>query len=800
MHFQYIPYIWLLLASAVIMGSLGIYAVSRRAVPGALIFALLMLLATVWALANGLEMAATDLRTKLFWANVQYLGYALSPVLWLVLTLQRTNRESWLTRRNVVLLLIVPLMVLVLVWTDDIHGLVRRDVQLNGAGPFPVIVKTNGPVFWVNVGYGYALLGVTIFILIRTVRRASSLYRRQALSVLFSLLLPLTSSALYNFGLSVVPRHDISPAVFSLSGAVMALGLFRYRLLDVMPVARATVIENMTDGVIVIDAGDRIVDLNPSAEEILGRSASSLTGRPAQEALQDWPDVRQLCEEPPPTEREAVLQIGDSRRLYHLRVSSLTNQRDRNVGRLIVLRDITETRQAQTQVMEQQRALAAVEERERLGRELHDSLGQVLGYVRMQVQAVRELYDQGRVEKADAVLSRLARVARDAHADAREFILGAKPGRSPDEWDFFAALEQYLRRFSANYELTATLSLPEHLPEQPLAPAVEVQLLRIIQEALTNVRKHAGADSAEVLFTFSDTTVQVIVADEGRGFNPGHLHSPESSERGTRNEGHFGIGIMQERAEKMGGSLEIRSAPSQGTKVIVRAPMSGKDRGPEGLSVRVLVVDDHPLFAQGLRNLLLAHEVDVVGTARDGLEAVEMARTHRPDVVLMDVRMPRCDGLEATRTISAELPDVKVVMLTASAAEEDLFEAVKSGASGYLLKSSDADTFLESLSDMVAGTAALSPKLAAKILEEYRRTTASGEQPEDILGVLTPRQVQVLRLVARGLTYKEVGAALSLSERTIKYHMGQILEQLQVESRAQAIAWGARRGLGRGEL
>jgi two-component system NarL family response regulator len=139
-------------------------------------------------------------------------------------------------------------------------------------------------------------------------------------------------------------------------------------------------------------------------------------------------------------------------------------------------------------------------------------------------------------------------------------------------------------------------------------------------------------------------------------------------------------------------------------------------------------------------------------------------------------------------------------MLTASAAEEDLFEAVKSGASGYLLKSSDADTFLESLSDMVAGSAALSPKLAAKILEEYRRTTASGEQPEDILGVLTPRQVQVLRLVARGLTYKEVGAALSLSERTIKYHMGQILEQLQVESRAQAIAWGARRGLGREEV
>lgn len=796
MHFQYIPYIWLLLASAVIMGSLGIYAVSRRAVPGALVFALLMLLATVWALANGLEMAATDLQTKLFWANVQYLGYALSPVVWLVLTLQRTNREAWLTPRNLILLLIVPLITLLLVWTDDLHGLVRRGVHLDPEGPFPVIGKRNGPWFWVNVGYGYALLGVTIVLLVRTIGRASFLYRRQAVAILISLLLPLTASAMYNFGLSVVPRHDISPAVFSISGAVMALGLFRYRLLDVMPVARATVIENMTDGVIVIDAGHRIVDLNPAAEEILRRPASELTARPAQEALQDWPDLKQLCGEPPSTEREAVLQVGESQRLYHLRVSSVTNHRDRDIGRLIVLRDITEARRAQTQLMDQQRALAALEERERLGRELHDSLGQVLGYVTMQVQTVRKLYDQGREEAADALLSRLARIARDAHADAREFILGAKPGGSPERWDFFSALEQYAARVSANYELLATLSLPENPPERPFTPAVEVQLLRIIQEALTNVRKHAGTDSAEVLFTFSDKAAQVIIADEGRGFEPGFLRDADLQARGTESEGHFGLRIMQERAEKMGGSLEVRSAPGCGTKIIVEAPLNLGDQDASSLSMRVLVVDDHPLFAQGLRNLLLAHGVDVVGVARNGLEAVEKARSSRPDVVLMDIRMPRCDGLEATRRIKAELSDVKVMMLTASGAEEDLFEAVKSGASGYLLKSADPDTFLNALADMVGGSAVLSPRLAARILKEYRRTSASIDQPEEVLGVLTPRQVQVLKLVAQGLTYKEVGAALSLSERTIKYHMGQIVEQLQVESRAQAIAWAARRGLG----
>lgn len=218
------------------------------------------------------------------------------------------------------------------------------------------------------------------------------------------------------------------------------------------------------------------------------------------------------------------------------------------------------------------------------------------------------------------------------------------------------------------------------------------------------------------------------------------------------------------------------------------------------MRMRVLLADDHSLFAEGLKNLLISHGIDVVGIARDGLEALDKARELRPDVVLMDITMPRCNGLAATRLIKAELPDIKIVMLTMSEADADLFESVKSGASGYLLKNLNAEELVGMLSDLARGEAPLSPGLATKLLEEFTHLAGRPSEAEEggkeaAKQGLTPRQMEVLTLVARGLTYKEVGAALYISERTVKYHMKQILEQLHLENRAQVIAYAARMNL-----
>ena len=226
---------------------------------------------------------------------------------------------------------------------------------------------------------------------------------------------------------------------------------------------------------------------------------------------------------------------------------------------------------------------------------------------------------------------------------------------------------------------------------------------------------------------------------------------------------------------------------------------------------RVLLVDDHRLFLEGLDNLLRSEGIQVVGTAHDGYEALTKARKLKPDVILMDIHMPDCDGVAATRLIKAEMPGVKIVMLTMSEDEADLFEAVKSGASGYLLKSLDAEEFLGYLDDLQKGHSPFSPGLAEKILKAFStqdtkptreavKQVSTDTLPQSACNEkLSPRQIQVLTLVAKGQTYREVAATLKISERTVKYHVGEILNCLHLENRAQVIAYAARMGLTRDE-
>lgn len=214
------------------------------------------------------------------------------------------------------------------------------------------------------------------------------------------------------------------------------------------------------------------------------------------------------------------------------------------------------------------------------------------------------------------------------------------------------------------------------------------------------------------------------------------------------------------------------------------------------MHMRVLLVDDHALFLQSLKMLLIANNYQVVGTAGDGLEALKQARLLAPELILMDIEMPGCDGLAATRLIKAEMPQLKIVMLTVSASDEDLFDAIKSGASGYLLKSQPAERFLELLAQVEHAGAALPAELALRLLDEFARQAQHVEVPvADGHADLTARQREVLTLVAQGLTYRQVGDALHLSEPTVRYHMSQILERLHLKNRAQVIAYAARHGL-----
>jgi len=225
--------------------------------------------------------------------------------------------------------------------------------------------------------------------------------------------------------------------------------------------------------------------------------------------------------------------------------------------------------------------------------------------------------------------------------------------------------------------------------------------------------------------------------------------------------------------------------------------LSNEQQSPER-SLRVLLVDDHALFRAGIASLLAFHqEIEVVGQAEDGREALESARKLKPDLVLMDLHMPGMNGIEATRQIRAELPEVKVVVLTVSDQDRDLFEAIKSGAHGYLLKNLEPEELIDYLMGISRGEAPISRLMATKLLNEFAAQASRSKEPPptEQSGELTPREREVLKMVASGATNRQIAVALTLTENTVKNHLRNILEKLHLENRVQAAAWALKTGL-----
>jgi signal transduction histidine kinase len=360
MDWQSAPYVLSLLTAAVLSALVAYSAWRRRHAPGAIALTVLMLAAAGWSLGNALEFMSDDLPTKLGWVRAQYVGIVIIPLAWLAFALHYTGRERWLTHRAAIGLAVVPLVTLGLVWTNDAHGLIWEAMRLETSQGLATLDPTYGPWFWVHVGYSYLLLVWGTLLLLQALVRSPQLYRGQAGTLLSAAFLPWLANVLYLGGLNPFPHLDLTPFAFTGSGLILAWGLFRFQLLDVVPVARDVVIDSMDDGVIVLDGHNRIVDLNPAAEGIIGLPRGELVGEMSTRVMPDWFTSIELDEAP----AEIILGDGSAQRVYEPSISPLRDRKGERAGQLVILHDVTERKRAEDErlhLLHEQAARVAAE-------------------------------------------------------------------------------------------------------------------------------------------------------------------------------------------------------------------------------------------------------------------------------------------------------------------------------------------------------------------------------------------------------------------------------------------------------
>ena len=347
MSFQYSPYAIPLFLAAALCGALAFYSLRQRQHAEARTFGLMVLALGWWSLCYGLHICGANLETQYFFNSIKYLGVIAVPPLWLVLALQYTEHDQFLTRRNLALIFLPAVILLSVMLTNRWTGLWWPRVWLGQFNGYPVFRRTHGLFYYIHALFGYLYIVLGLVLYIRFYRRTAAIYRSQSMLMVIAAGIPLGASALTQLGFSPLP-WGMDPFFFVISSGLIALAIFRYRFLDILPVARRIVVEQMPEGIVVLDPARRIIDANPKAQEILSNPGTLLIGQPLRDAVQ-VPALRQalieLTQSPTPTNRSRDVQLQDQ--VLTLETTPLIEADGSSMGQIIHLRDITERVAAQ---------------------------------------------------------------------------------------------------------------------------------------------------------------------------------------------------------------------------------------------------------------------------------------------------------------------------------------------------------------------------------------------------------------------------------------------------------------------
>lgn len=551
-------------SAGVLAMGLAAYTWRHRDRRAGLPFVVSMVGVSIWSLAYGVMLAADSRTVMVFFQRLAFFGVVLVPTAWLALTIEYAGREEWLTTRTLGLLAIEPVVVLVLVWTGDLHGLILRDVAVTSAGPATLVDLTYGPVYWANLAYSYLLVAVGIALIGSVVVRANRLHRKQSLILLLGATVPLGANATFNLvpALNPLPSYDLTTLAFSLTGLCFAVALFRYRLLDLTPVAREQLVARMDDGVVVVAADGTVVDANAAAQAIVG---DEVVGEPVA--------TTPLAVGGGVTEGFRTIEVAGDTRSYDVSVTPITDFRGETAGEFVVFRDIT-----QLEILQSHRQRLSV-----LNRLLRHN-------VRTEVNVITgrlTLLDEDRPDLPDEHIAAIERATERIHSLSEQAhhieTTIADADERPGPTEVVDASATTAARVGDSYPAA---EIEWTGPERAAVAGIDrPRYEQALEALLENAIEHNPDRPARVWIAIERDadTVRVAVSDDGPGIPHGERAILER-ERETPLEHGSGLGLWLVRwiVEAADGEIHFENNEYDGTTVVLAFRRAGANETAAG--------------------------------------------------------------------------------------------------------------------------------------------------------------------------------------------------------------------------
>ncbi|MCH8495172.1 MAG: response regulator [Balneolales bacterium] len=697
MELQFNIFSVLLLIAAIATSFLAIMLFRKTGYAGR-VFGMAMVSLSIWAFGYSLELTSTTLDQMLMWINVEYIGIGLIPGFWFTFCLAYSGREDLLTKSNLIAVFAIPVLTIVMVWTNQWHNLHYASVSVSHAGPFPMLSFERGIWYFVHMFYFYVLLLIGGFLLLQNYRHAAHFFKRQTLIVLFGALAPWFVNLLYHLGFRPYEYIDLTPFVFTITGLIIGVGLLQFKLFQVVPIAREKVIEGLLDGVMVLDNLNRIIYQNPVMVEYTSKFKEDVIGRSFQLVFAAYPEFVQTVLKGENTHTFVEIRDdNDNTTYFDVKINTIATGDSNLNGLLIVFRDYTEQKISEKELIN---ARLKAEESDRLktaflanmSHEIRNPMNGIIGFAGILKdpelsESEREHYLQIIESNAEQLLLIINDIIDISKIESGQEHI--KPSNASIK-KLIDDLRNVFSHQIKNKNLTFGIeNLIAESDDEIITDVVKLRqiLVNLIGNAVKftnkgNITLQVEKIEDELLFSVIDTGIGIKSADLDLIFDR-FRQSDQDNTAISRGTG-LGLAISRGYANLLGGTLTASSKIGSGSTFLLKIPhisaenaVSKKQRLnmdnikaeiPNWTGKTILLAEDEPVNIMYMKIALKKTNADVL-VANTGREAVSKFTdaSGAVDVILMDIKMPEMDGFEATDIIRSSGAKTPIIALSGHA-------------------------------------------------------------------------------------------------------------------------------------